>query len=72
MKKLNVMKTIDLKTLSKYDNQYIAISKDKAKILAAGKTIKQLDKKLEKMKIEGVIIHYVPPMDVALSLICWL
>lgn len=64
------MKTINLKTLAKYENQYIALPKDRKKILTSGKTIKELEEKLEKMKIKGIIIHYVPPLNVALSLIC--
>ena len=64
------MKTISLKTLAKYEDQYIALSKDKAKILASGKTIKELDKKLDKMKAKEAIIDFIPPLNVSLSLLC--
>lgn len=64
------MKTIYLKTLTKYENQYIALSKDRTKILTSGKTIKELEKKLEKMKAKEAIIDFIPPFNVSLSLLC--
>ena len=62
------MKTISLKTFSKYENQYIALSKDKTKILSSGKTIREVGKRLEKMKIKEAIIDFIPPLDVSFSI----
>lgn len=64
------MKTISLKMFSKYENQYIALSEDKTKILSSGKTIKEVEERLEKMKIKEAIIDFIPPLDASLSLLC--
>ena len=64
------MKQISIQELAKYADKYILLSEDRTKIFASGKTIDQLEKKLEKAKITGGILHYVRPLDKALSLIC--
>lgn len=64
------MNTVGLKMLSKYENQYIALSEDRKKILSTAKTIKELEKKLEKMKVEKAIIDFIPALNVSLSLLC--
>jgi ribosomal protein L24 len=64
------MKPVSLKLLAKYENQYIALSKDKSEVIVSGATIKELHKQLEKMKKEDVIIHFVPPIHVAVSPVC--
>lgn len=61
------MKTINLEEIAKYADQYIALSQDRTQILAGAKTIKELDKKLRKMKVKKTSIEYIPPLDVALS-----
>lgn len=64
------MKTINLQEIAQYADQYIALSIDKKKILASAKTIKEIHTKLEKMNKKNTIIHYVPPLDVAISPLC--
>ena len=64
------MKAVSLETLSQYENRYIALSKDRAKIIASGKTIKDLENKLEKMKIKKTVIEYVEPLNAYLSPVC--
>lgn len=64
------MKTITIEELAKYSDQYILLSEDNTKILAAAKTIKELNKKSDKLKIKGGVLHYIPPIDKALTLLC--
>ncbi len=61
---------VPLEELAKYSDQFIALSEDRNKIFASAKTIKQLEQKLDKIKIAGIIIHYVHPIDKALTLVC--
>lgn len=65
-----IMKAVSLEILSKYENQYIALSKDRAKIIASGKTIKDLEKKLGEMKIKNAVIEFVEPLNAYLSPVC--
>jgi hypothetical protein len=62
------MKTVALKELAKYANQYVALSEDRSKILASAKTIEALNKKIEKLDVKETILHYVPQLDSSLSL----
>lgn len=64
------MKNINLKELAKYSDQYIALSKDKDTVIASNKSLKLLQVELEKKQIEGIIIHYIPPVEVVLSPVC--
>ncbi len=64
------MKSINLEKIAQYADQYIALSKDKKEVLASAKTIKEMHTKLEKMNIKDIIIHYVPPLNVAISPLC--
>lgn len=67
------MKTISIKELARYSDQYIFLSKDGTKVLAADKDLKKLHEKMEKMSdkdTEGAALDYIPPIDVALSLLC--
>lgn len=59
-----------IKELAKYSDQYVAQPLNSTKIIAVGKTIKQLEKKLEKLKIVDAAIMYVPPIDKVLSPVC--
>ncbi len=61
---------ISIEELAKYSDQFIALSEDKNKIFTSAKTIKQLERKLGEMKIAGIIIHYLHPIDKALTLLC--
>ena len=66
------MKQVSIEELAKYADQYIALSMDNSKIFASAVTIKELNIKIRKMKIKDSVLHYVPPLGVALSLICQL
>lgn len=63
-------KTVSLEELALYSDQYIALTQDRVKIIASGKTIKELEGKLKKMNVKNVIIHYVSPIDAYLSPVC--
>lgn len=64
------MKQADLQKLAEHANEYIAVTTKNTDIIASGKTIKELEKKLEKQKIKNIIIQYVPPVDKFLSPVC--
>lgn len=64
------MKDIDINMLAKYGNQYIALSEDATKIFAAGKTVKQLQEKLERQHVKNAVITFIPPTDKFLSPLC--
>lgn len=64
------MRKLNVKTLAKYENQYIALSLDSAKILASGKTIKELEKKLQKLRLKEATLQYISPLDKFLSPVC--
>jgi len=59
-----------LQELAKYENSYVLLSKNENKILAAEKDLKTLLKIQETEKITGAVLHYIPPLDAALSLLC--
>ncbi|HVF69256.1 MAG TPA: hypothetical protein VNA13_01690 [Xanthomonadales bacterium] len=59
-----------LQELAQHENSYVLLSKSENKILAVGKDLKTLLKKQEAKKITGGVLHYVPPIDAALSLQC--
>ena len=54
--------------LLKYENQWVALSNDRSKVLYAAKTLETLFNKLDKTKNKDVILHYVPPFDGHLSM----
>ena len=64
------MTAISLEKIAQYADRYIALSEGKKEILASAKTIKEVHAKLEKMDIKNVVIHYVPPLNVAISPLC--
>ncbi|QQG40830.1 MAG: hypothetical protein HYV37_00715 [Candidatus Levyibacteriota bacterium] len=64
------MKKIDAKKLIKYEDQYVAFKGDKSSVLAFGITIKELEKKLDKLEITNAIISYIPPIGKSLSPLC--
>lgn len=59
-----------IREMAKHSDEYVLLSDDGKKIMAADKNLKKLIKKSEKAKIKGGTLHYVPPVDMALSLIC--
>ncbi len=55
------------KTLLSNQNNWIAVSSDKSKILASGKSIQEVEKKLGKLDIKDAVITFVPPANRYLS-----
>lgn len=64
------MKNISVKEIIKNQGKYIALNKEESKILASDPSIKNLEKKLNKMRIKDTIIMFVPPVDKYLSPLC--
>lgn len=56
----------------KYTNKWVAFNKDETKILASGKTIKDVEKKLDKIDEHASVITYILPMDRTFSPACLL
>lgn len=52
-----------------YQNKWIALSSDRANIVASGKTIKEVQKKLNS-KDQDIIITYVLPFNSYYSPLC--
>ena len=55
------------KTLLSNQNKWIAVSSDKLKILASGKSIQEVEKRLSKLDVKDAVITFVPPADRYLS-----
>lgn len=49
--------------LLKYENKWVALNKNRNKVLHAATTIDQLNKVLTKTKEKDVILHYVMPFN---------
>ena len=64
------MKKATLKEIAQFEGQYIALTNQRSKVLAFGKTIKELEKNLKKLKIKDATIEYVVPINTALSPLC--
>lgn len=62
-----VMKT---SILLNYENKWVALSKDRDKVLYAASSMDSLLKKISEKNKEKVILHFVSPFDGTLSL--WL
>ena len=56
-------KTMNANILLKYENKWVALSKDRSKVLFAAKSLEALHKILEKTKEKDIILHYVPHFD---------
>lgn len=56
------------KILLNYENQWVALSKDRSKVVYAAKNLDKLFQILSKVKNKDLILHYVPPFDGYLSL----
>ncbi len=50
-----------------YENKWVAITFDGKKVVASASTVKELDRKLKKVKNEKVMLTKVLPFDVAYS-----
>ena len=55
------------KTLLLNQSKWIAVSSDKSKIFASGKSIREVEKKLGKLDIEDAVITFVPSANRYLS-----
>lgn len=64
------MKNVDVKKIIKNQNKYVVLTKDKSDILVAGVSIKETEKKLDKLGIKDAVITYIPPVDKYLSPLC--
>lgn len=47
--------------LINYEDKWVALTPDRSKVVAAGETLEDLDKKLKSLKKKNIILHYVPP-----------
>jgi len=67
------MKQISIEELAKYSNQYIALTKGRANILASGRSIQDVENKLKKLDIsqkENITIEFIEPTDMYISPLC--
>jgi len=64
------MKKIDIKKIVKNQNKYVVLTKDKSGILVVGASIKETEKKLNKLGIKDAVITYIPPVDKYMSPLC--
>lgn len=55
------------KALLSNQNKWIAVSSGKSKILASGKSIQEVEKKLGKLDAKDAVITFVPPANRYLS-----
>ena len=53
--------------LINYENMWVALTSDRKTVVTSGRSYKEVDKKLKKMKKEDVILAFVPPFDTFLS-----
>lgn len=56
------------KILLDYENKWVALSKDRSKVLYSAETLDNLFKRLSKVRNKDLILHFVPPFDGTLSL----
>lgn len=54
--------------LLEYENKWVALNKNKTKIVFAGDTIEELDKKIRDSKTSNLSILKVPPFNLRFSL----
>jgi len=58
----------DLKQLLKYSDRYVAYVGKYLNIIASGKTMNEVEKKLKNKKIKDATITYIPPRKINLCL----
>lgn len=56
------------KILLNFENKWVALDKDRNRVLYSAKTLDSLFKTLSKSKNKDVILHFVPPFDGTLSM----
>lgn len=59
---------MNARILLNYENKWVALSKDRSKVLYAAKSLENLFKKIPQVRKDDVILHYVPPFDGHLSM----
>lgn len=64
------MRRLDLKTLLKHTERWIATKDDHPNILASGSSIEEVEKKLKKQKIKEATLTYITPPDKYISPLC--
>lgn len=64
----SIKKRISL--LKDYEKKWVAFNKDETKIIAFGKTTRELDKKLKNIKQKASILEYVPSFTRTISPSC--
>lgn len=64
------MKRLDLKTLLKHTDKWIATKDDYPDVLASGGSIEEVEQKLKKAKIKGVTLTYITSQDKYISPLC--
>jgi len=47
--------------LVNYEDKWVALTPDRRKVVAAGETLEEVDKKLKGLKQKDIILHYIPP-----------
>lgn len=55
-----MLKKLSSAILIPYENQWVALSSDRKKVLAANKDLRKLHKKAENLNNKDIIISYVP------------
>lgn len=53
-----------------YEKKWVAISKDNSQVVASGNSIKEVEKKVKKLKEKDIEILYVTPFDQYLTPLC--
>jgi len=56
--------------ISKFQNKWIAVDNKRTKVIAAGKSISELSKKIKDSKEKNIIFSYVIPENRAYSPLC--
>jgi len=46
-----------------HENEWVALTPDRKKVIASGKTLEEVDIKLKEKKQKNIILHFVPPFD---------
>lgn len=52
-----------LKKLLNYQNKWVALNEERTKILTSGATIKEVERKISRLKVENVVVTHILPKD---------
>lgn len=61
------MSNKDIKKLKKFSNKYVAFVGKYLNIIASGETMRDVELKLKKKKINNATISFIPPVDKSFS-----